>query len=385
MRTWMLGAILLFALAFAVPAQAQGCAIMTQYGMAPDYDCDGVIDDLDNCPGIPNAEQHDMNRNGRGDVCDLLIEEIVVNPDSHVTQGEIAHLTVRLINNREQFLGDVLVTVTNKELGIDSEQSIAGIPQGEMAVLDFWILVPKCAKVKAYSLSITASAQGGSTETQTEQLSVERGGVCGTASGPLDTTVIQTAHELDIDAGSATILPISIHNLGDKQATYELSIGELGPFATWRIDPAATMTLAPGHSDTAYLYLQTDSRLPAGRRTVEFTVTSDEQTTAVPISIYVRQYEEDGTIPGILLMQTIFIILLIILIIAAIIVAVRSGRRRPDHEHDRYVHVDDLKKDDDGAAAKAKPTRTTKTTKVTKTTKTVSIEDAEGNRMETYY
>ncbi len=38
--------------------------------LPPDADADGVPDARDNCPSIPNPEQKDANRNGRGDPCD---------------------------------------------------------------------------------------------------------------------------------------------------------------------------------------------------------------------------------------------------------------------------------------------------------------------------
>lgn len=39
----------------------------------PDTDLDGVIDDCDNCPSAPNAEQLDSNFNGVGDACDVFM------------------------------------------------------------------------------------------------------------------------------------------------------------------------------------------------------------------------------------------------------------------------------------------------------------------------
>jgi len=36
-----------------------------------DTDGDGVVDAIDNCPTMPNADQHDHDGDGRGDVCDV--------------------------------------------------------------------------------------------------------------------------------------------------------------------------------------------------------------------------------------------------------------------------------------------------------------------------
>jgi hypothetical protein len=39
-------------------------------GCTDDMDCDGVPDATDNCPSVPNADQHDEDGDGLGDVCD---------------------------------------------------------------------------------------------------------------------------------------------------------------------------------------------------------------------------------------------------------------------------------------------------------------------------
>jgi len=40
------------------------------YQVGPDLDGDGVCDDGDNCPGVPNPSQGDVDGNGTGDACD---------------------------------------------------------------------------------------------------------------------------------------------------------------------------------------------------------------------------------------------------------------------------------------------------------------------------
>jgi hypothetical protein len=361
MNTWKPGLflIVIFASLFAVIPQATAyCAIATNYGMAPDYDCDGVIDDLDNCQSVNNADQRDMNRNGIGDVCDLLIEEIVVNPDNHLRQGEIAHVTVRIVNSYEAGIGDITINVKNSELGIDASQALPYLPRGETAALDFWIVIPKCAKVKTYDLSVSAIADG-STETQKQSVVVDKGDVCGTPSGPLDYTIVNVFNQADIDRGEDVIIPVKIINLGDNQATYDLAVNDLGNWGTWRIDPNPRMTLAAGHADTAYLYIQSE-RVDAGVKTVELTVTSGKQKTTVPIDLYVRVPKEKAAVPwGFLLLQIIFIIILLALIIAVIVIALRKPRKASGSEPDM--------------STKSVPR------------KTVKIEDAEKKKLETYY
>jgi hypothetical protein len=318
-----LGAIVLLVLLVLVQsAAAQGCMLGSNYGPLPDYDCDGVADSMDNCPGVNNADQADMNRNGVGDFCDLLIEEIIVNPDNRLRQGEIAHVTVRVINNHETPIQDVTIRVSNTELGIDAQQPISLVPRGEQAVVDFWLKIPKCAATKTYRLSVGATSTQGFTETQSENIIVEKNTVCGQPSGALDYTIINVFNEVDIEQGGTALVPISITNLGDTQATYDMSVADLGNFGTWRIDPAAKLTLQAGHKDTAYLYLQTEPGFRGGARDVVLTVTSGQQTTKIPIHVHVRSYK--SSVPPIFsVFQIIFIIFLLLLIIAAIVIAVK--------------------------------------------------------------
>ena len=65
-----------------------------------DRDRDGIQDSLDNCPDIPNSDQHDADGDGMGDVCDPDADNdgirnekdncpIVYNPDQADVNGTI--------------------------------------------------------------------------------------------------------------------------------------------------------------------------------------------------------------------------------------------------------------------------------------------------------
>jgi hypothetical protein len=355
--------------ATTVQAATDGCFIQTwtTLGMAyqSDRDCDGAIDATDNCPSIANADQKDMNRNGRGDVCDLLIEEIIVNPDNHLLQGEIAHITTRIVNNRDTPISGVTITVKNTALGIDATKTLPFIPQGDVAVVDFWLVIPKCANVKSYDLSVSATHLGGTTESQRETIYVEKGTVCGTKNTTMDFTVVKVLDRFDLDRGDSAVTPITITNLGDRQATYDLSVKDLD-FGTWRIDPAPRMTLAAGHEDEAYLYLSTNPNAQPGTRTLQLTVTSDGKTTTVPITVYVRAPIQRSILPFILL-QLFIILILLALIIMTVVLAVRyrKERKTKDGPHAGNTH--------NASNASEKPRRT------------VAVEPAGKPKLETYY
>lgn len=306
---------------------AAGCAILTSAGPAPDFDCDGTPDGLDNCPEIPNSGQHDVNRNGVGDVCDLLIEEVVVEPDNRLRQGEFAHVVIRMINNRPFPIHDVEITARNERLEIDAAHRIPFVPSGEQAIADFWLKIPKCADTGRYGLSVASAFEGGSAEVQTQTLFVDEGTACGTQDGPLDTTIVNVFGKVDIDQGDSILTPITITNLGDSQATYHLGVEGVSGWGTWRIDPAASLQLQAGHQDTAYLYLDAEN-FAAGTKKVTLKVTSEGQQTLVPITVFVRAPAK-SQIPFAAILQGLLIGLLILLLLVAIVIGiVRLMRER---------------------------------------------------------
>ena len=72
----------------------------------PDTDGDGLLDNVDNCPLVPNADQADSNNNGIGGVCDPETLQIA-NLQSDLATA-LADLATAVAD-----LADALVTITN--------------------------------------------------------------------------------------------------------------------------------------------------------------------------------------------------------------------------------------------------------------------------------
>ena len=90
-------------------------------GVVPDSDGDGVVDNLDNCVLVPNADQRDTNGDGLGNICDADL-----NNDGTVNFGDLA-----------QFKSNFLGTDPDADLNGNGQ-----IDFGDLALLRAAFLAP---------------------------------------------------------------------------------------------------------------------------------------------------------------------------------------------------------------------------------------------------
>ncbi len=379
--------VLLTAMLFLPTVHAYSCNIVSVEGNMPDADCDGVTNALDNCPMVNNPDQLDTNRNGIGNACDKLIEEIIVTPDIHIWQGNIAHISVKVNNNHDATLRDVKISIANKDLQYDASEVLPVFPAGEVAVLDFWLTVPKCATPKTYSLTIQSAFQDPSTkvkviESSTQQIVVEKNNVCGVKDGALDNTIIQVFNKVELDRGESTLMPINIVNLDPSQKTYQMAIVDLGATGTWRIDPATSMIIPGGHDSTSYLYLQAERFAEPGEHLIYLTVTSGTQKTSIPIHLYVRGTLAQNSNFFVVFLQAFLIFLVMLLIVIAIVLAIKLHNKKAKHKVEPY-YENKFVANAANTTTKANARKAAKTVK--KSQKTVAVEPAEKATRKTYY
>ena len=127
LRLVLAGAFLLVAIG-AAPSRAQlPCA---------DADGDGVCDDVDNCPAVPNPGQEDTFGGPAGDACEHPLNVVKVKIKTGTTQSPKGRISTKgdyILAGNEQFLGTGNVTIRvidGFDIDVTAPAQDAGNPDG---------------------------------------------------------------------------------------------------------------------------------------------------------------------------------------------------------------------------------------------------------------
>lgn len=288
---WMV-ALLALTLVVAMPTSAERCTSMSMHGFLPDTDCDGVHDKLDNCPTTANAPQLDSNRDGVGDACDLLIEEVQINPSVILRANQFFDFTVTLINNQGEPIRGLEITVENNDLDIDARTNVQELAAGQAYTTEFLLKVPRCTPERNYPIRISTeylSGSGSAVEQTTQEIKVVSGGECEEPVTPMENTIIETFYSHELEAGEKTIIPIKIINMNDNAVEYAIRVNGMQDWATYRIDPTPVMSLPAGHDTSRYFALELEEWAPLGDNHIELVVTANGHEERIPIQLHIKK------------------------------------------------------------------------------------------------
>lgn len=319
--------VLLILLLLPVMAAASGsCAIETPNGLLMDRDCDGLDDYHDNCDLIHNPGQEDANRNGVGDVCDLLMTEIDLEPGTSVRQGEHLSIHVQVRNVNQEPIEHVQVRVRNQDLELDRPHYIPVLQSGEYRDIEFLLYIPKCSPPGQHELLFTLDHSMHASESRYQRIIVEKNGTCA-ADTVLDRTLLETFHQHEALPGETVTFPITLTNLNDQAVTYHLSVEDIRAYGTFRIEPNATLTIPSGKQEHAYVSVQVFENATSGRYSVPLTVRHGNATESLGLGIRVLRDAQTSEEPTFLIYMLVFLSFLLMIAILFLAQERSEGQR----------------------------------------------------------
>lgn len=274
----------LFALS-ALPAMAyepvfSGCVIAQNGKALPDVECDAIPDPFDNCPLTKNPEQADIDRNGVGDACDLLISDIIIEPEPPV-QGRSMVATVRITNNRQYPMRNLDVKLDVPKLGLAATEEVGIINPGERVSTELLVRIPECAPAKPTDVVayVTYPFAPGQQEVFSIPIKVPivPSGTCAAEVG--DKTIVNILEIQDIDADGA-LYPFTIHNTQAESKAYVLSVEGHEQWGIAEINPGTVIVIPPGESRDGAIQVWAREGMQ-GRKSFTLTVQARDDTKQV--------------------------------------------------------------------------------------------------------
>ena len=321
----------------AMPAHALAepgmhtCVIATNNGGLEDYDCDRTPDVYDNCPFVVNPDQVDSDSNGIGDACDLVIDEIRLDPETPM-QGRSMLATISVFNARPYPMRNLVVRMEVPTLGVANDEQIALINPGERIQREVVVRVPECAPLKLTDVVIYVEYPfaPGQKEVFTRALKVPvvPSGTC--AGGEKDDkTVINIIEMQDVNSQTGALYPFTIHNNQAESKAYVLSVDN-HDWGSAEINPGTVIVVPPGESRDGAIQVWAYSGM-SGQKSMLFTVQARDDMKQIMLLANIPQPAQPSVNPSMQLLLGIVGFVGILVLIVLAVLFVKKGKSKPVH------------------------------------------------------
>jgi hypothetical protein len=290
-----------------------GCVIAQNGKALRDVDCDNVPDVFDNCPLTNNPDQIDRDTNGIGDWCDLVIDEIVLEPEAPM-QGRSMIASVYFLNNRAYPMRNIVAKLEVPKLGVATNEEIAIINPGERVKRELLVRIPECAPQTFTDIVVMAEYpfSPGQKEvfSQAIKAPVVSGGTCAGETGS-DKTIVNILEIQDVDPINGALYPFTIHNKQPESKAYVLSVENI-EWGYAEIHPGTVMIIPAGETRDGALQVWARPDVQ-GRKSFMLTVEARDDVKQVMLLANVPEPVESRGAPGAALFFGLIAFLLILL------------------------------------------------------------------------
>ncbi len=283
----------------------------------------------------------------------ILIKSVDVDPASQVEAGRSVRVLAHLKNYGQLDEDDVKVEVAIPELGVSALPDYLSIESGETKTSEeLYMRIPLCAEEGQYAGEVKVTYHDGDeVETQSFVMNVAQTGACEVAKPadketpeeekpvkPAEKTIITVgAQNQDVTRGEGgAIFPVTFTNSGSESKTYVLSVSGADEWATVKMSPLQTVTVAGGESKSVYVYVSAKDTAELGEKAFNVEVKDASGTVLKQLGMTANVVEPEGAKEsGSSLKKALeigLIVLVVILIVVALIVV--FTRKKEDEEEE---------------------------------------------------
>lgn len=218
---------------------------------------------------------------------DVIVKDVVFNPNDEVQDGRSLLSIVRLRNMGEYNEEDVKVTVSIPELGIKGYDYVDEIEAGDsVSTEEIYMRVPSCAAEGNYDVEVEVEYdEGFATVTEYYTITVVNAeGVCGmdentgNTDAPAIYVVAESVSKETARGEGGAIYPITLSNNGASTKAFTIMVDGVDNWGEARVSPANLVTLAAGETQTVYVYVAANEDATLGEHMFAVSIGSNGKT-----------------------------------------------------------------------------------------------------------
>ncbi len=283
----------------------------------------------------------------------IILDDVEIQSPAQC--GDTVQLSADAVNSGKDTEDRVLVSVFNRELGIDKFQVLKDLDEGESESIDFNIAIPQNATDKVYTLELKTRFKydddnsGCNTDDDSACYDKDSGDIDKTFTIPLkvegckpvapvikdNVQITATLESETAKAGEDFIIKATIKNTGSSAASYLILASGTESFATVQTIAPQSLTLNAGQSQDVLLTLRANADA-AGDYTFSIKSVSGANVKEQPVQVAIQP--KTGVFTGFASLNIfsnlqnnwfiwIVVLINIVLIVLIVVVAVRIARK----------------------------------------------------------
>lgn len=294
--------------------------------------------------------QSDYTLEIEADRHDVVIRDVILNPENEVRAGRALLASVRVENEGQRDEDDLRVRVSIPSLGLSATSYIdelerSGDDDDSKTSEEMFLRIPDDTPTGEYTLRAEVSYDEGD-EVTVQEVSVRvigcadfgPGCPAGGQQAPQDKTIITLATDAaNANAGGAEVsFPVTITNAGSESKVYTI-MADGANWGTFTVTPSNVLVVDAGESKAANVNVKVAENAPAGQQTFLVSVKSDNKVLKqIPLKVNVAEAQASGSGLKSVLEVGLIVLLILVVVVGLVLGFTRKREEDEGNEGDTY-------------------------------------------------